>query len=110
MLSNISGLDKIEFLQSHENREIYQKAFDMIERYFGTEEEDRAIAPEVDQNSEQYQFNAAQNAPMGGFQFWIGGTTTDEKLHINSPRFGLSPFCGRFQHRARAGTCSRRQV
>ena len=65
----LSGLDKIEFLQSHENREIYQKAFDMIERYFGTEEEDRAIAPEVDQNSEQYQFNAAQNAPMGGFQF-----------------------------------------
>ena len=67
--SCVSGLDKIEFLQSHENREIYQKAFDMIERYFGTEEEDRAIAPEVDQNSEQYQFNAAQNAPMGGFQF-----------------------------------------
>lgn len=63
------GLDKIEFLQSHENREIYQKAFDMIERYFGSEEEDRAIAPEVDQNSEQFQFQAADNAPMGGFQF-----------------------------------------
>lgn len=41
----------------------------MIERYFGTEEEDRGIAPEVDQNSEQYQFKAADNAPMGGFQF-----------------------------------------
>jgi hypothetical protein len=41
----------------------------MIERYFGTEEEDRGIAPEVDQNSEQYQFQAADNAPMGGFQF-----------------------------------------
>lgn len=69
MIEECYGLDKIEFLQSHENRDIYQKAFDMIERYFGTEEEDRAIAPEVDQNSEQYQFNAAQNVPMGGFQF-----------------------------------------
>ena len=27
------GLDKIEFLQSHENLDIYQKAFDIIERY-----------------------------------------------------------------------------
>ena len=26
------GLDKIEFLQSHENLDIYQKAFDIIER------------------------------------------------------------------------------
>ncbi|KAL3881359.1 hypothetical protein ACJMK2_027808 [Sinanodonta woodiana] len=69
MIEECYGLDKIEFLQSHENREIYQKAFDMIERYFGTEDEDRAVAPEVDQNSQQYQFNAQQNAPMGGFQF-----------------------------------------
>lgn len=69
MIEECYGLDKIEFLQSHENREIYQKSFDMIERYFGTEEEDRGIAPEVDQNSEQYQFQAADNAPMGGFQF-----------------------------------------
>lgn len=69
MIEECYGLDKIEFLQSHENRDIYQKAFDMIERYFGTEEEDRAIAPEVDQNSEQYQFQTANDAPMGGFNF-----------------------------------------
>ena len=41
------GLDKIEFLQSHENLEIYQKAFDIIERFFGSEEEDSKIAPQV---------------------------------------------------------------
>ena len=39
----------------------------MIERYFSTEEEDRAIAPEVDQNAEQFQFQASE--PAGGFQF-----------------------------------------
>jgi hypothetical protein len=45
-------LDKIEFLQSHENVEIYQKAFEIIERYFGTEEEESAIAPTVDENNQ----------------------------------------------------------
>lgn len=39
------GLDKIEFLQNHENQDIYQKAFDIIERYFGSEEEDPGLAP-----------------------------------------------------------------
>lgn len=64
------GLDKIEFLQSHENMEIYQKAFDIIEHYFGTEEEDARIAPVADENSHQFQFSAAdQGVPMGGFKF-----------------------------------------
>ena len=31
-------------MQSHENMEIYQKAFDIIERYFGTEEEDKDVS------------------------------------------------------------------
>lgn len=62
-------MDKIEFLQSHENPEIYHKAFGIIERYFGSEEEDKEIVPTVDENNQQYHFNAAENAPMGGFQF-----------------------------------------
>lgn len=62
-----SGLDKIEFLQSHENQEIYQKAFDLIEHYFGVEEEDASLAPQVDENQQQYLF-PQQEAPMEGFQ------------------------------------------
>ncbi|KAL1139718.1 hypothetical protein AAG570_006696 [Ranatra chinensis] len=63
------GLDKIEFLQSHENIEIYQKAFDIIERYFGSEDEDSRVAPSVagDGAGSQFVFNADQNVPMGGF-------------------------------------------
>jgi importin subunit alpha-2 len=49
--------------------EIYQKAFDIIEHYFGSEEEDSRVAPSVDQDAQQYQFNADQSVPMGGFQF-----------------------------------------
>lgn len=63
----ILGLDKIEFLQSHENQEIYQKAFDLIEHYFGTEDEDSSIAPQVDLSQQQYIFQQCE-APMEGFQ------------------------------------------
>ena len=40
--------------------EIYHKAFDMIEKYFGEEEEDTKVAPTVDPTSQQFQFNPAQ--------------------------------------------------
>jgi len=66
---SLTGLDKIEFLQNHDNQDIYKKAFDIIERYFGTEEEDKDLAPQVDANAQQFQFNAGENAPVGGFQF-----------------------------------------
>lgn len=64
-----TGLDKIEFLQSHNIKEIYQKAFYIIEQYFNSEEEeeDTRVAPSA--NNNQYQFNADQSVPMGGFQF-----------------------------------------
>ncbi len=39
LIEECYGLDKIEFLQSHENMEIYQKAFDIIEHYFGSEDD-----------------------------------------------------------------------
>ena len=44
IIEEVFGLDKIEFLQSHENMEIYQKAFDIIEHYFGSEEEDKDVS------------------------------------------------------------------
>lgn len=61
-----AGLDKIEFLQSHQNIEIYQKVFDMIEQYFSSEEEDTRVAPQTDGN--EYQFHADPSA-VSGFDF-----------------------------------------
>lgn len=61
------GLDKIEFLQSHENQEIYQKAFDLIEHYFGVEDDDSSLAPQVDETQQQFIFQQPE-APMEGFQ------------------------------------------
>ncbi|KAF3836557.1 hypothetical protein F7725_029115 [Dissostichus mawsoni] len=65
--SIFAGLDKLEFLQGHENQEIYQKAFDLIERYFNTEDEDPALAPAVDLQQQQFLFQQCE-APMEGFQ------------------------------------------
>uniref|UniRef100_A0A096NFQ3 Importin subunit alpha n=1 Tax=Papio anubis TaxID=9555 RepID=A0A096NFQ3_PAPAN len=67
LIEEAYGLDKIEFLQSHENQEIYQKAFDLIEHYFGVEEDDPSIVPQVDENQQQFIFQQ-QEAPMDGFQ------------------------------------------
>uniref|UniRef100_A0AAY5JVM3 Importin subunit alpha n=1 Tax=Esox lucius TaxID=8010 RepID=A0AAY5JVM3_ESOLU len=61
------GLDKLEFLQGHENQEIYQKAFDLIERYFSPDDEDPALAPDVDLQKQQFLFQQC-DAPMDGFQ------------------------------------------
>uniref|UniRef100_A0A8C9TE32 Importin subunit alpha n=1 Tax=Scleropages formosus TaxID=113540 RepID=A0A8C9TE32_SCLFO len=51
------GLDKMEFLQGHENQEIYQKAFDLIERYFSPDDEDPVLAPPVDLQQQQFLFS-----------------------------------------------------
>ncbi|XP_022616639.1 importin subunit alpha-7 [Seriola lalandi dorsalis] len=67
LIEEAYGLDKIEFLQSHDNQEIYQKAFDLIEHYFGVEDEDTSLAPQVDQANQQFLF-PQQEAPMEGFQ------------------------------------------
>ena len=66
-----TGLEKMEFLQSHQNLEIYQKAFDIIERYFSSEEEDARIAPSVDSQGQQFQFPASDSSqlPVHSFQF-----------------------------------------
>ncbi|EDW19228.2 importin subunit alpha-7 [Drosophila mojavensis] len=65
-IEECGGLDKIEYLQAHENRDIYHKSFYIIEQYFGNEEEDTRVAPVA--GSQQYEFNP-QNLPNNGFNF-----------------------------------------
>ena len=61
-------------MQSHENMDVYHKSYDIIEQYFGTEEETTStkLVPSVQtgpQGTEQYQFAADQSVPMDGFNF-----------------------------------------
>uniref|UniRef100_H2XPB4 Importin subunit alpha n=2 Tax=Ciona intestinalis TaxID=7719 RepID=H2XPB4_CIOIN len=57
IVEECGGLDKIESLQSHQNQDVYQKSFDVIENYFGCEDEDLGLAPAVDTESNQFSFN-----------------------------------------------------
>mgnify|MGYP002649390848 CR=1 FL=1 len=68
------GVDKIEFLQSHDNVEIYQKVYDIIEKYFGTDEDDTNLVPNVD--NDQFTFGTGDqvssnmyNNDQGQFNF-----------------------------------------
>jgi hypothetical protein len=46
-LEECGELDKVEYLQLHENREIYQRAFNLIEKCFGNEDTDTNVDPVV---------------------------------------------------------------
>nr|KAG5693482.1 hypothetical protein BaRGS_006472 [Batillaria attramentaria] len=68
MLEELGAVDKIEQLQTHENKEVYQAALKLIDKYLGADEEvDNVAAPEATDNC--YQFNTPDNVPTGGFQF-----------------------------------------
>lgn len=62
LVEECGGLDKIEVLQQHENPEIYQRAYNLIEKYFGNEDTDTNIDPVVDPSNQQYDFNVVSNA------------------------------------------------
>lgn len=61
MVEEVGGLDRIEYLQSHDNSEIYAKTYHMIEKFFGSDETDTNIAPPVDNFSRHYQFKTPKN-------------------------------------------------
>jgi hypothetical protein len=65
------GLEKIEALQHHTNNDIYEKAVKIMETYFGLEEEDQNLAPELDSSGTAYSFggSATPATPQGGFSF-----------------------------------------
>ena len=50
-----------------QNMAIYQKAFDIIERYFGSEDgdDDQNIAPSINEAAEEFTFSAQVNTRFG---------------------------------------------
>lgn len=65
----MAGLDKIEYLQSHDNHDVYQKAYEIIDRYFNADDEDNVIAPHIATGAQQFAFEGVQDTPIGGFTF-----------------------------------------
>ncbi|KAI9005886.1 armadillo-type protein [Gaertneriomyces semiglobifer] len=68
-IEEAQGVEKIYQLQLHDNADIYQKAYNIIDKYF-SDEEDEAMAPQVDENTGAFTFPTdAMNVPTGGFNF-----------------------------------------
>lgn len=65
MLEESGGLDHLEALQNHENEEIYEKAFHLIDTYFAENAEDnKQIAPKEVNGA--LEFNPQQNGAGDG--------------------------------------------
>jgi len=63
-IEDCDGLDAIEALQRHENEEIYDKSVKILKNYFDSdEEENMAMAPEVDHTTGQFGFGMNTNTP-----------------------------------------------
>ncbi|KAJ3017749.1 Importin alpha subunit (Karyopherin alpha subunit) (Serine-rich RNA polymerase I suppressor protein) [Thoreauomyces humboldtii] len=63
------GVEKIYNLQMHDNAEIYDKAFSIIDKYFSDEEDEEAMEPEVDESTGTFAFPNSMSVPTNGFSF-----------------------------------------
>lgn len=69
-IEEAGGMEKIHNLQIHDNEDIYNKAYSIIEKYFAEEEEE--AEPQVDAATGAFAFNQDVSLPQGGFQFAQG--------------------------------------
>ncbi len=82
MVDEANGLDKIEELQNHSNREIYEKAVNILETFFDVEDgEVENLAPSIDAN--QVAFSAIGS--LGSF------------LHEVNESSGIHAWCTWFK-------------
>lgn len=66
-IEDCGGLDRIEDLQKHQNKQIYKLAFDIIDKYFSCED---YLENEDDENFNfQITESEQQHVPEGGFNF-----------------------------------------
>jgi HEAT repeat protein len=65
-IEECGGLDKIEALQNHENEDIYKLVYEIIDTYFGGNDEDIELAPV--QTEEGFAFDPNVQMPSEGFQ------------------------------------------
>lgn len=65
-IEECGGMDLIHQLQTHENEDVYKKAYHIIDRYF-TEEDTEEMTDEAHPQSFSFQSNV--DVPQGGFNF-----------------------------------------
>ncbi|KAI7883137.1 ARM repeat-containing protein [Lichtheimia hyalospora FSU 10163] len=66
-IEECGGLEIIHHMQAHENNDIYNKAYNIIDRYFSEEDEGEEMADAG--NIQSFGFQNNVNVPQGGFNF-----------------------------------------
>jgi importin subunit alpha-1/8 len=67
MMEEIGAVDKLEALQNHENQEIYEKAYQLIDTYFSEGEEEKELAPKAVNGA--LEFNSHNGGTNGDSHF-----------------------------------------
>lgn len=67
MLEENGTVDKLEALQNHENEDIYEKAYQIIDTYFSDEGDDKELAPKAVNGA--LEFSAQNGGGDGQFNF-----------------------------------------
>ena len=101
-IEQCGGLDKIEFLQSHENVEIYQKVYEIIEKYFGADDEIAApIQPSME--GDEYQFGLSYEDQIEAAFGWQDAARQQElQQQMETLTHGSSIQNAPHRHRNRA--------
>ncbi|CRK93042.1 CLUMA_CG006479, isoform A [Clunio marinus] len=71
MLEELGVVDKLEALQTHENQEIYEKSYKIIEAYFsdGDDEDEKKLAPKVNADSLEFSSHSGGAGSGNNFNF-----------------------------------------
>ncbi|KAG2223595.1 hypothetical protein INT45_001677 [Circinella minor] len=68
-IEECGGVDFIHELQTHDNQEIYKKAYNIIDKYFSDEEDEAGEGMAGEMQNDQFAFQSQVQAPQGGFNF-----------------------------------------
>lgn len=67
-IERVGGLDKIESLQTHENSDVYELAYELIDNYFSEEkEEPEELQPKVTESG--FEFGSSAPVQNNAFRF-----------------------------------------
>eukprot|EP00511_Aplanochytrium_stocchinoi_P001499 CAMPEP_0204842746 /NCGR_PEP_ID=MMETSP1346-20131115/47571_1 /ASSEMBLY_ACC=CAM_ASM_000771 /TAXON_ID=215587 /ORGANISM="Aplanochytrium stocchinoi, Strain GSBS06" /LENGTH=522 /DNA_ID=CAMNT_0051981767 /DNA_START=52 /DNA_END=1617 /DNA_ORIENTATION=- len=69
LVDECGGLDVLEDLQEVEDEDIYNSAVGIIEKYFGSEEDDENVAPNVAETGDSFAFKPTVNNNNNTFSF-----------------------------------------
>ncbi|XP_075215880.1 karyopherin subunit alpha [Lycorma delicatula] len=67
LIENCGGLDKLESLQHHENAQVYQKAYNIVDKFFSSTDDPIINGPS--EVNGQLAFEQNDAVPEGGFNF-----------------------------------------